>query len=113
MRVKIASSVLILGSTFGCYVQPYTPPPAQYGQATPPPDQQPPPAQQPYPQQPEYASPAPEQPPPVAQPTPPQQPTYTGPSYDNFNGNVPGSSVPSIDVFYSDLAPYGTWYQDP
>ncbi|MGE5186834.1 MAG: DUF6600 domain-containing protein [Acidobacteriota bacterium] len=27
--------------------------------------------------------------------------------------NVPGDSVPSVDVFYDQLAPYGQWAQDP
>src|SRR6478672_5569917 len=121
MRVKIASSLLILGSSFGCYVQPYNPPPAQYGQQQqePPPAEQPPTAN-PYPQDPGYAAPPANQPPPppVAQPAPPPPaqpaaPVYTGPVYDNFTGNVAGNSVPSVDVFYNDLAPYGSWYEDP
>src|SRR5499427_864354 len=110
MRVKIASSLLILGSLFGCYVQPANPPPATYGQAPPP---EAPPTANPYPQQPTYAPP-PEQPaPPPAPAAPPSPPTYSGPVYDNYNGNVVGSSVPSVDVFYNDLQPYGSWYQDP
>ena len=35
MRLKIVSSLLIVGSGLGCYVQPYNPPPAQYGQVQP------------------------------------------------------------------------------
>ena len=55
--MKIASSLLVLGTSLGCYVQPYNPPPAQVAQTQqvqqpdpyaqqPPPDQygqQPPP----------------------------------------------------------------------
>src|SRR5262249_37817213 len=103
MRVKIASSLLILGSSFGCYVQPYNPPPGQVGQA--------PVSDQQLQPQPGYTPPPPDQqPPPVVQTPPPAQPAtpvYTGPVYDNFTGNVAGNSVPSVDVFYNDLAPYG------
>src|SRR5262249_11658855 len=120
MRMKIASSFLILGSAMGCYVQPYNPPPAQYGQAQQQPPAQQPPDQQPYPQQPGYAPPPPAQPPPPAvqapPPPPPVQPAtpvYTGPVYDNYSGSVAGNSVPSVDVFYSELAPMGSWYSDP
>src|SRR4051812_39560637 len=129
MRLKIVSSLLIVGCGLGCYVQPYNPPPAQYGQV--PPQPGPPPAeaqpqaydqQQPaYAQQPGYAPP-PQQQPPVAQPAPlpappPSQPSYSGPSYggptyDDVKVDVAGSNVPSIDVFYNDLAPYGSWYND-
>src|SRR5262249_9471218 len=112
MRMKIASSLLILGSALGCYVQPYNPPPAQYSQNQPPPaQQQPPPAypDQTYQQQ-TYQPPPPAQPPP---PPAPVEPTYSGPVYDDYNGNVAGNNVPSINVFYSDLAPYGSWYNDP
>ncbi len=126
MRVMIVSSLLIVGSGLGCYVQPYNPPPAQYGQVQPqpgppPPQSQPQPQlydQQPaYDQQPGYAPPPAEQQPPVAQPAPlpappPSQPIYRGPSYDDVNVDVAGSNVPSVDVFYNDLAPYGSWYND-
>src|SRR6185295_3364623 len=116
MRMKIASSLLLLGSSIGCYVQPYNPPPAQVGQQQPPPaqDQQPPPTYQ----QPDYQQPPPPPPqqqpppPPVVQQTPPA-PVYTGPVYDTVNVSVTGNNVPSVDVFYNDLAPYGSWYDDP
>jgi len=111
MRMKIASSLLLLGSSIGCYVQPYNPPPAQVGQQQPPPaqDQQPPPTYQ----QPDYQQPPPPPPqqqpppPPVVQQTPPA-PVYTGPVYDTVNVSVTGNNVPSVDVFYNDLAPYGS-----
>src|SRR4029078_3320426 len=116
MRAANMTRLLILGGCLGCYVQPYNPPPAQvgqtqqpapYDQTQPPPDQQPPP-------QPGYAEqqppPAPPRPPPAA---PPPASVYTGPTYDNVTVDVTGSNVPSIDVFYNDLAPYGSWYNDP
>jgi hypothetical protein len=123
MRVKIASSLLILGSCFGCYVAPANPPPAQYGQQQyqPPPGQQPPPTYQ-QPGQPGYDQQQPPPPQPVAQPAPPPPPPqpvaqpapiYTGPVYDTVNVSVTGNNVPSVDVFYNDLAPYGSWYDDP
>src|SRR4051812_4295607 len=136
MRLKIVGSLLIVGSGLGCYVQPYNPPPAQYGQvqqqpAPPPPQSQPQPESQPqpyaqqpgydqqpgYPQQPGYTPPPAQQQPPVAQPAPPpvpppSQPIYSGPSYNDVNVDVAGSNVPSVDVFYNDLAPYGSWYND-
>ena len=117
MRLKIASSLLIVGSVAGCYVQPYNPPPAQVGQNQPPPAQnQPPPADQQQPP-PTYAEPRYGDAPPPAQPPPPPaqpaQPVYTGPIYDNVTVEVGGNNVPSIDVFYNDLAPHGSWYSDP
>src|SRR5438105_12860913 len=121
MRLKIASSLLIVGSGFGCYVQPYNPPPAQYGQAQPQPGQ-PPPQPQSDDQQAGYAPPPQPQPydqqPPVAQPAPPpapppSQPSYAGPIYDDVKVDVAGNNVPSVDVFYNDLAPYGSCYNDP
>src|SRR6187401_2286146 len=118
MRVRSTSTLLILcGGLGGCYVQPYNPPPAQYGETQAQPAQ--PPPQQPDPQQHDYAQPPPAAPPdPVAQPAPPPPaqppaPTYTGPIYDEVHVDVAGSNVPSIDVFYNDLAPHGTWYEDP
>src|SRR5262245_56818697 len=125
MRSKIAISLLIgsgFGSSFGCYVQPYNPPPAQYGQAQtqpaqPPPQQQPGYAEQPPPPPPDQQQPPPppayQPPPPVAQPAAPPAPVYSGPIYDDVSVDVAGSNVPSIDVFYNDLAPYGSWYEDP
>src|SRR6478609_7212232 len=104
------------GYAVGCYVQPYNPPPGQVGQAPPP--AQTDPAQpydqsQPPPQQPGYAEqqPPPAPPPPPA--APPSTPVYTGPTYDTVNVDVQGGNVPSVDVFYNDLAPYGSWYSDP
>src|SRR6266496_3605885 len=120
--------LLVLGGCLGCYVQPYNPPPAQYGatqQETPQPGQDgrpQPPSDQPTP------SPGPSQPPPptsaqpsgwVGQPppaqpaAPPSAPVDAGPVYENVNVRVAGNDVPSIDVFYNDLAAYGSWYNDP
>ncbi|HEX8106389.1 MAG TPA: DUF6600 domain-containing protein, partial [Kofleriaceae bacterium] len=91
----------------GCVVQPipgprYQQPPPQYAQQDPqgPPPSEPPP-EQPY------------------QPPPPQQPaelppaSYSDPVYTDVNVEVAGNDVPSVDVFYDQLSPYGTWYDDP
>ena len=83
MRLKIASSLLILGGGLGCYVEPYTPPPQQ-AQAQPaqPPQQQP--GQPGYAEQPPPPPPAsswqgtPTTPPPVAQPAPPPASSWQG-----------------------------------
>jgi hypothetical protein len=102
----------------------YGPPPAQPQQ--PPPYQdpaQPPPAQpyqppaQPYqppaqPYQPPttYQPPAPTYQPPVAEPA--YQPPI-GPTYVDVAVDPEGSEVPSVDVFYDELQPYGSFYDDP
>ena len=46
---------------------------------------------------------------------PPDPGAYAGsaPTYDNVYADAPGSTVSSVDVFYNDLAPYGSWYNDP
>src|SRR6185312_12156396 len=51
------------------------------------------------------------QPPPLTDTTPP--PDYDDPAYDDDNAQVAGDAVPSVDVFYDQLDPYGTWYDDP
>ena len=124
MRAANITQLLILGGCLGCYVRPYNPPPAQpgpsgeaqpapaapYDQTQPPPAEQPPP-QQPYAQQPGWVG---QPPPPSSPPAPPASaPVDSGPVYDTVNVRVAGSDVPSIDVFYNDLAPYGSWYSDP
>src|SRR5262245_22824065 len=110
MRVRNTSTLLIFpGVVVGCYVQPYNPPPQQYGQAQPQPAQ---PQPQPPPQ-PDYAPPPAQPAPPPPPPAQPPAPTYSGPIYDEVHVDVAGSNVPSIDVFYTDLAPYGSWYDDP
>ena len=95
MRVKLASSLLMFGTSFGCYVQPYNPPPAQYGQT------QAQPAQPPPPQEPVYAEQQPP-PPPPAPPAPPaaapSEPVYTGPIYNDVKVEVAGSNVSSRNV---------------
>jgi hypothetical protein len=63
------------------------------------------------------------QPPPIIEPQsepyqlPPTRTTqpiyYDEPGYDTVNVNVTGDSVGSIDVFFDQLDPYGTWYDDP
>src|SRR3954452_15869657 len=132
MRAAHTTRLLVLGGCLGCYVQPYNPPPAQYGatqQETPPPgqtgqdgqpqprpdQQQPPPDPSPQPPPTTYAQPSGwvGQPPPAQPAAPPSAPGDTGPVYENVNVRVAGNDVPSIDVFYNDLAPYGSWYNDP
>ena len=124
MRAANTTRLLILsGCCLGCYVQPYNPPPAQpgpsgeaqpapaapYDQTQPPPAEQPPP-QQPYAQQQGWVG---QPPPPSSPPAPPASaPVDSGPVYDDVNVEVAGSNVPSVDVFYNDLAPYGSWYND-
>ena len=117
MRVESTTALLLLGGCLSCYVQPYNPPPAQPGQATaapaqPPPDQyaqpQPPPDQQPA-----YTEQATYTPPPAPVAVQASAAVYSGPTYDTVNVSVAGSDVPSVDVFYNDLAPYGSWYNDP
>ena len=46
---------------------------------------------------------------------PPDPGAYAGgaPTYDNVSTDAPGTTVSSVDVFYNDLAPYGSWYNDP
>src|SRR5262249_45433826 len=100
----------------GCVVQPIPgpqyqqqPPPPQYAQqdpqAQPPPGEPPPPSQPPdQPYQP---------PPPPAPPAEPPPASYGDPVYTDVNVEVAGNDVPSVDVFYDQLSPYGTWYDDP
>src|SRR5262245_5515565 len=113
MRARILIPLFVLSLLAGCYVQPYNPPPTQVGQQPPPTQpaygqQQPPPAapEQPAypPAQPAYPPPPPAAPPPVA---------YGQPVYEDLRVDLAGANVPSVDVFYAELAPYGTWYDDP
>jgi hypothetical protein len=47
-------------------------------------------------------------------PEPSAQPVdYDEPGYATINVRVTGESVRSIDVFFDQLDPYGTWYDDP
>jgi hypothetical protein len=117
MRLRLLAGILFVGCTVNTQPAPqYGPGYQQQGYQQPPPQQ---PAYQPPPQQP----PAPEQPP---QPPPPDQTAYTPPppptdvpvmydepTYDNVNVSLGGDAVPSVDVFYDQLDPYGTWYDDP
>ena len=110
------------------YVQQPQPEPVAQQQPAPPPEQPayqpPPPPQQPQPPpQQVYQAPPPPQvvyqpeqpwtpPPPPTEQTPP--PDYDDPVYDDDNSvQVAGDSVPNVDVFYDQLDPYGTWYDDP
>ena len=100
-------------------VPPSNPPPTYYG---PPPPQQAQPADpaQPEPYQPQpqpepyqppapAPAPAPPQPEPVAEPYPPPE----GPVYVDIQAaDVAGDEVPTVEVFYDQLDPYGTWYDD-
>jgi len=57
--------------------------------------------------------------PPPAPPTPPPPPaepvevTYSDPVYEDVSVAVDGTDIPTVDIFYSELAPYGSWYDDP
>ncbi len=100
--------------------QPPPPPPSSSWQGTP---TTPPPVAQPAPPPPSSSwQGTPTTPPPAPPPasswqgaptTPPPAPTYSGPIYEDVNVEVAGGNVPSIDVFYNDLAPHGSWYNDP
>ena len=129
MRAANITRLLIVGGAFGCYVQPYNPPPAQSGPSG---EAQPAAARAVRPDP--AAARAlrsdaavgaaavsarrggsgnrrrPRQP-----PAPPAERAgrLRGPVYDTVNVDVAGNDVPSVDVFYNDLAPYGTWYDDP
>ena len=117
---------LILGAALafasGCYVTPAPPPPAgppAYGSGYPPPqDQTPsptPPTYDPGYPAPSQAPPPPPPPPPAYPPAPAPvaaTPDY-GPSYADVSAVPPGSNVRSVDVFYNELTPYGSWYDDP
>ena len=39
--------------------------------------------------------------------------TYGDPTYSDVGVEVSGNDVPSVDVFYDQLAPHGTWFEDP
>ncbi|HWU88522.1 MAG TPA: DUF6600 domain-containing protein, partial [Kofleriaceae bacterium] len=119
-RTSIVGLALLVA---GCI--PTNPPPsASYGPPPPPPQpgyQEPQPGNQPAPQpgyQPEPPPPSPEpyQPPPEPprSPEPVSEPYVpSGPVYVDINaGDVAGEEVPAIDVFYDQLDPYGSWYDD-
>lgn len=90
MRLTVASTILLAG----CYVTAPHPQP-EY------PEQYPPPAEQ----QPTA---------PLVSEQPPAPPASTSePVYADVNVGLAGNSVPSVDVFYSELGPYGSWYDDP
>src|SRR5262245_40079923 len=117
-RMRLWLSALVLA---GCVVrtsnpQPYyQQPPPQYAQDPQPPPQDPqqPPqvAQQDPP--PSYDPPPDYQPPPPTEPAEPPPPTYSDPIYTDLNVEAAGNDVPSVDVFYDQLSPHGTWYEDP
>src|SRR5882757_3342148 len=128
VSVWLPLSLLVAGG--GCYVPAAAPPPSYApgypapsdpSQPPPPPGAPPPVASEPPMNQPAYAQPAdqPSYAPPPMQPsyTPPAAPppdpgAYAGgaPTYDNVYADAPGATVSSVDVFYNDLAPYGSWY---
>ena len=109
----------------GC-VPPANSPPA-WGYGPPPPQQQPgypppaepqpaPPSPDPYQPSPDPYQPAPA-PAPQPQPQPPvaeESPPEDWPEYVDIEASeVAGDEVPSVDVFYDQLEPYGSWYDDP
>src|SRR5450631_1474597 len=120
MRLKLLAGILFAG----CTIQ--NPPPPQYAQQQPQPGYQQPapqpyqqPAPQPQPQpQPTYQPPPPQPQPTYQAPAPPPPPQadatvyYDEPTYDTVNVSVGGDAVPNVDVFYDQLDPYGTWYDD-
>jgi hypothetical protein len=96
MRLTIASTMLFAG----CYV---TAPP----QHPTTPQQQYPSSDQTPPAPPLVSEPS------LAPPIPQTRAIPSEPVYADVNVGVAGSSVPSVDVFYTELAPYGSWYDDP
>src|SRR5688500_16433468 len=88
-------------------------PPPQYGYYPAGGQQQPQPGYQQPPQQPE---PSPQPMPQPYEPAPQPEPAYqppVGPIYVDISTDLQGSEVPAIEVFYDQLQPYGTWYDDP
>ncbi|HEY0986207.1 MAG TPA: DUF6600 domain-containing protein, partial [Kofleriaceae bacterium] len=121
IRIRTWMSALVLA---GCVVPANNPPPPPGGYGPPPPQytqQQPPPSEpapQPYEPPPQQYQPPPQpdpsyQPPPPTPPADPPPPSYSDPVYTDINVEVAGNDVPSVDVFYDQLSPYGTWYDDP
>src|SRR4051812_35694907 len=99
MRLRsVLASILFAG----CTIQASNPPP-RYGYQQPPPTQQPPQQVQ--------VQPPPIQPP-VQQPPQPEPVYYDEPGNYDINVGFNGDIVWSIDVFYDQLDPYGTWYND-
>src|SRR5215831_16913016 len=115
MRLRSVLASLVMA---GCVVPANNPPPQPqyYGPAQQPPAATPP-APSPSPTPPPAYTPPPAPPPqpePAYTPPQPSQPVYyDDPTYDTINVSVGGESVPSVDVFFDQLDPYGTWYDDP
>ena len=113
MRSRIWLSAALL---VGCTVS--NPPPPQYGYQTQQqyPQQQPPPVQQPPPQQTTYQPPPTNPPPPVQYEPPANVDTYEAPPslpiYTDVSVDPIGDEVPQVEIFYDQLSPYGTWYDD-
>jgi hypothetical protein len=40
-------------------------------------------------------------------------PAYAGPNDNDSSLTLAGESVPSVDVFFNDLATIGNWFDDP
>src|ERR1041385_9040583 len=105
MRLRSALASLLFA---GCTIQ--SAPPPQYGyQQQPPPNYQQPPPTQVVQQPPPVQTP----PPPVQQPPQPEPVYYDEPGSWDVNVGFAGDPVWSVDVFYDQLDPYGTWYNDP
>ncbi|HEV7559088.1 MAG TPA: DUF6600 domain-containing protein, partial [Kofleriaceae bacterium] len=112
MRLRILSTFLLAACV------PANNPPASvgvYGQvstaptAPPPPAPAPPPTPPPTPEVVVQSPPTP--PPPPAEPVDEEA---SDPVYEDVSSvNVEGNDVPNVDVFYNELAQYGTWYDDP
>src|SRR6185436_5592567 len=101
--MRTRTSIVVLGAAgaallaAACVVPANNPPPAvSYGQPPP---------------QPGYQQPEPQPAPPPAQPVP--EPYVEGPVYEDIQvADVQGDEVPIVDVFYDQLDPYGSWYDD-
>ncbi|MBS1150283.1 MAG: hypothetical protein H6Q89_1981, partial [Myxococcaceae bacterium] len=42
-----------------------------------------------------------------------ETPVVVQPTYVELNVRLPGAAVPAVEVFYEELAPHGTWINDP
>ena len=128
MRLRLLAGILFVGCTVNTQPAPqYGPGYQQQGYQQPPPQQlrrtsrprnsrtyhrrtqQPPPQPSPRSAPPRsdlYTPPPP--PPPTDVPA-----TYAEPVYNDVSHRSLVTAFPSLDVFYDELVPYGTWYDDP
>src|SRR5689334_11241952 len=108
MRLRKTLAALLFT---GCVVQ--SPPPRYGYQQQQPNYQQQPPTQQPPTQPLPATQPQPPPEPAPPQPQPPAEPAYYDvPGSFDVNVSVSGDAVWNLDVFFDQLDPYGTWYDD-